>query len=318
MADRRQLTADVKERARALGFSAVGIADATQENDDGVRLQEWLDGGFAASMQWMGRRARERSDPAAVLPGVRSVIVVSMNYFVPGDVPEGAPKISRYARGADYHDVMGARMQEYARWIQETIPGATAKWYVDTGPVMEKAWAGRAGIGWIGKHTTLISPVDGSWIFLGVILTTASLIADEPAVDRCGTCTACIDVCPTAAIVEPYVLDARRCIAYLTIEHRGAFDPALAASLDGWIFGCDACQDVCPWNTKLAHPTDEGAFAPRAQALAPDVHALMRMDEKEFAGLFAGTPVVRAKAAGMKRNCAALLGGERSIDPGPR
>jgi epoxyqueuosine reductase len=215
----------------------------------------------------------------------------------------------------DYHDVIGARLKEFVRWLAETIPGAIGKWYVDTGPVMEKAWAQRAGIGWIGKHTTLISPDDGSWVFLGVVLTTASLIADEPAVDRCGSCTACIEACPTAAIVEPYVLDAGKCIAYRTIEHRGAFAPDVAASLDGWIFGCDVCQDVCPWNTKRAHPTDETAFAPNPGTLAPDAHALIEMSDNEFADHFAGTPVLRAKADGMKRNCTAYLSGRQEADP---
>jgi epoxyqueuosine reductase len=310
VADRRHTTAEVKAHALSLGFSAVGIADASESNDDAVRLQQWLDRGYAASMQWMERRKAERGDPSALLPGIQSVIVVSMNYYVPSAAPEGVPKISRYARGTDYHDVIGGRMQEFVRWLGETFPGTSSKWYVDTGPVMEKPWAQRAGIGWIGKHTTLISPVDGSWVFLGVVLTTASLDADERAVDRCGSCTACIDACPTAAIVEPYVLDAGKCIAYLTIEHRGAFTPDGEASLDGWIFGCDVCQDVCPWNAKRAHPTPEAAFAPRAGMLAPDADVLIGLDEKKFGELFAGTPVLRAKAAGMKRNCIAYRNGQ--------
>lgn len=311
MFDRRRVTAQVKERATALGFSAVGIADAAGAGSEGARLEEWLGRGYAGSMHWMAKRRAERADPALILPGLRSVIVVTKNYFVPGEVPEAAPKIARYARGLDYHDVMGPRLEEFVRWLTETIPDAVSRWYVDTGPVMEKAWAQRAGLGWIGKHTTLISPDDGSWVFLGVVLTTASLIADEPAADRCGSCTACIDACPTAAIVEPYVLDARKCIAYLTIEHRGAFAPDEAASLDGWIFGCDTCQDVCPWNAKLAHPADEKSFVPRPGTVAPDADAVMAMEQPAFDEMFAGTPVVRAKLAGMKRNCAAFLRRDR-------
>jgi epoxyqueuosine reductase len=311
MFDRRRVTAQVKERATALGFSAVGIADAADTASDGARLDEWLGRGYAASMHWMSRRKAERADPAQILPGIRSVIAVTKNYFLPDGPTEGAPKIARYARGLDYHEVMGARLEEFVRWLGETIPGAESRWYVDTGPVMEKAWAQRAGLGWIGKHTTLISPDDGSWVFLGVVLTTASLIADAPAADRCGSCTACIDACPTAAIVESYVLDAGKCIAYLTIEHRGTFAPDVAASLDGWIFGCDVCQDVCPWNAKLAHPAEEQAFAPRPGTLVPDAAAIMAMDQQAFDDLYAGTPVMRAKLAGMKRNCAAFLGGDR-------
>lgn len=311
MADRRETTAAVKDRARALGFSAVGIADAQDRGEDAVRLEQWLDRGYEASMRWMAKRKAERGDPSIVLPGIRSVIVVSLNYYDPTPVPGAGPKISRYARGADYHGVMGERMTEFTRWLGEALPGTNSKWYVDTGPVMEKPWAQRAGIGWIGKHTTLISPADGSWVFLGVVLTTAELLPDAPALDRCGSCTACIDACPTGAIVEPYILDAGKCIAYLTIEHRGPFAPEVEASLDGWIFGCDVCQDVCPWNAKLSHPTAESAFEPREVTAAPDAETLLGLDEQQFAGLFAGTPVLRATAAGMKRNCIAYQRGLR-------
>lgn len=311
MADRRETTAAVKDRARALGFSDVGIADAQDRGEDAVRLQQWLDRGYAASMRWMERRKAERGDPAILLPGIRSIIVVSMNYYEPTPVPDEGPKISRYARGEDYHEVMGRRMTEFVRWLAGALPETTSRWYVDTGPVMEKPWAQRAGIGWIGKHTTLISPRDGSWVFLGVVLTTASLVPDAPALDRCGSCTACIDACPTQAIVEPYVLDAGKCIAYLTIEHRGAFEPDVEHSLDGWIFGCDICQDVCPWNAKRAHPTAEAAYAPRGVTAAPDAEVLLGLDEPQFTELFAGTPVLRAKVAGMKRNCIAYQRGLR-------
>lgn len=312
MADRRETTAAVKDRARALGFSAVGIADAQDRGEDAVRLEQWLDRGYAASMRWMERRKAERGDPSLVLPGIRSIIVVSMNYYHSTPVPDGGPKISRYARGGDYHEVMGQRMVAFVHWLGEAFPGTNSKWYVDTGPVMEKPWAQRAGIGWIGKHTTLISPDEGSWVFLGVILTTADLVADASAVDRCGSCTACIEACPTGAIVEPYVLDAGRCIAYLTIEHRGPFDPDREGALDGWIFGCDVCQDVCPWNAKRAHPTAEAAFAPRGVTAAPDAEDLLGIDEQRFADLFAGTPVLRATAAGLKRNCIAYQRGLRT------
>jgi epoxyqueuosine reductase len=314
--DRRRLTGEVKERLVSLGFTAVGIAEAAAAGDEGARLQEWLDRGYAASMQWMGKRKAERTDPAQLMPGVQSVIVVSMNYFAPEPpAPEG-PKISRYARGLDYHDVLGERLKEFVQWLHDTAPGATSRWYVDTGPVMEKAWAQRAGIGWIGKHTTLISPEHGSWVFLGVVLTTASLIADAAAVDRCGTCTRCIDACPTAAIVEPYVLDAGKCIAYLTIEHRGPFPPGLGQSLDGWIFGCDVCQDVCPWNEKLPRPTQEPAFATRPEMIAPVAAELLALSDDAFNEQFKGTPVVRARPEGMRRNCIAYQNRDEAVDPG--
>jgi epoxyqueuosine reductase len=241
---------------------------------------------------------------------------VSMNYFTPEEPAPDGPKISRYARGRDYHDVLGDRLKEFVLWLNDTAPGSTSRWYVDTGPVMEKVWAQRAGIGWIGKHTTLISPELGSWVFLGVVLTTVSLIADEPAVDRCGTCTRCIDACPTAAIVEPYVLDAGKCIAYLTIEHRGPLPQEFEHALDGWIFGCDICQDVCPWNEKLPRRTEEPAFAPRQEMLAPSAEELLAMTEDMFKERFAGTPVLRARSEGMKRNCMALQGRGGAADPG--
>ena len=234
------------------------------------------------------------------------MIVVSMNYYTPEEAAPDGPKISRYARGRDYHDVLGERLRDFVQWLNDTVPGATSRWYVDTGPVMEKAWAQRAGIGWVGKHTTLISPEYGSWVFLGVVLTTASLFADDAAVDRCGTCTRCIDACPTAAIVEPYVLDARRCIAYLTIEHRGPLPEDLEHALEGWIFGCDICQDVCPWNDKLQRPTEEPAFTPRPGMIAPSVVDLLAMTDDAFTVRFDGTPVVRARSEGMKRNCRAV------------
>ncbi len=240
----------------------------------------------------------------------RSVIVLAMNYYTPfAHGSEGTPaKISRYAWGKDYHTVMADRLERLWTWMQEEFSGVEGRWYVDTGPVMEKAWAQRAGIGWPGKHTNIISRECGSWIFLGVIISSLEPGPDTPAVDRCGTCTRCIDACPTAAIVEPYVLDAGRCIAYLTIEHRGPIDPDLSGQMDGWIFGCDVCQDVCPWNHKRAAVSPLSEFEPREGFLHPDVEEWGKMTPGEFAGRFAGSPVVRAKHAGLTRNLA-LAGG---------
>lgn len=311
------LTARMKEEVRTLGFSAVGVADATAPGDEGARLEEWLARGYASGMRWMARRQAERCDPSRVLEGVRSIIVVSANYAHPPAWAKDGPKISRYAEGLDYHDVLGARLQLLTAWLDGQAPGSRSRWYVDTGPVMEKAWAARAGLGWIGKHTTLISPRHGSWVFLGVVLTTIPLVPDGPATDHCGTCTRCIDACPTGAIVEPYVLDAGRCIAYLTIEHRGAFPPeAEERGLDGWIFGCDVCQEVCPWNEKLASPSGEPAFVPREGAPLPDAEELLGLDAEGFARRFAGTPVLRTGVDGMHRNCRAFLARRDGPDPG--
>ena len=300
----------IKRKAAELGFFRTGIARAGGLHGEGDLLSEWLECGYAATMNWMEKRAGERKDVRTLVPAARSVIVLAMNYYTPfAHGSEGTPaKISRYAWGKDYHTVMADRLERLWTWMQEEFSGVEGRWYVDTGPVMEKAWAQRAGIGWPGKHTNIISRECGSWIFLGVIISSLEVGPDTPAVDRCGTCTRCIDACPTAAIVEPYVLDAGRCIAYLTIEHRGPIDPDLSGQMDGWIFGCDVCQDVCPWNHKRAAVSPLSEFEPREGFLHPDVEEWGKMTPGEFAGRFAGSPVVRAKHAGLTRNLA-LAGG---------
>ncbi len=302
MASVNTLTQELKARCSTLGFTRVGIARAEQLEREGAHLETWLRNGYAATMTWMGRRAQERTDPGRVLPGARSVIVVAMNYYTPAPHAPGSSYISRYAWGDDYHDVLEPRLGDVAGWLAGEVPGSNSRWYVDTGPVMEKAWAQRAGIGWIGKHANVITQTHGSWVFLGVILTTADLEPDAPALDRCGSCTRCIDACPTAAIVDPYVVDARRCISYLTIEHRGPLPGDFAHRLEGWIFGCDICQDVCPWNTKHGTATAETGFSPREGLLAPDTHALAGLDDAEFKARFRGSPILRTGAAGLRRN----------------
>ena len=296
----------IKRKAAELGFSLTGITRAGELHPEGDLLGEWLDRGYGATMKWMGTRAQERRDVRALVPEARSVIVTAMNYYTPFvHGTEGTPaRISRYAWGEDYHTVIGKRLQQLWVWMQEEFSGVEGKWYVDTGPVMEKAWAQRAGIGWLGKHTNIISRECGSWVFLGVIISSIELEPDTPAVDRCGTCTRCIDACPTAAIVEPYLVDAGRCIPYLTIEHRGPIDPELSGLLDGWLFGCDVCQDVCPWNRKREAASPCAEFAPRDGFLHPDVEEWRKMTPEEFAGRFAGSPVLRAKYAGFSRNLA--------------
>jgi len=302
MVNNRSLTEDLKARCKQLGFVHVGIASAEELVEEGARLDVWLRNGFAGSMGWMGKRAQERVNPERVLPGVRSIVVVAMNYYTPASHPPEAAKISRYAWGDDYHDVLGSRLAEVTSWLGIAVPGSASRWYVDTGPVMEKAWAQRSGIGWIGKHATLITTTHGSWVFLGVLLTTVELMPDEPALDRCGTCTLCLEACPTKAIVEPYVVDARRCISYLTIEHRGELPAEFAGQLNGWIFGCDICQDVCPWNMKHSTETTDPAFSPRDGMLDPDTGELGGLDETEFKSRFQKSPLLRTRAEGLRRN----------------
>ena len=265
-------TADrIKLRALELGFTKVGIARCEPLVDEGKRLSEWLGYGYHASMSWMERDTEKRIDPSKIVPGATSVISVALNYYTPNKHSEepGMGKISRYAWGDDYHQVMTVRLKQFWNWLVEQFPGIEGRYYVDTGPVMEKVWAQRAGLGWIGKHTNLITDDFGSWVFLGEIISTLEAEPDQPGTDHCGTCTLCIEACPTAAIVQPYLVDSNRCISYLTIEHRGSIDHSEARQFDGWIYGCDICQDVCPWNQKFATPGRDSAFEPREWNRAP-------------------------------------------------
>jgi epoxyqueuosine reductase len=304
----------IREYALSLGFSHCGFAKAEALETEGARLRGWLDRGLQAGMGWMERDPEKRSDPRRIVDNAISVISVSMNYHTnhlhSGDGDTG--KISRYAWGEDYHDVMGGRLEELEKWLFSEYPESRSRRYVDTGPVMDKAWAVRAGIGWLGKHSNVISRDIGSWIFLGEIITTLPLAFDAPIGDYCGSCTACIDACPTQAIIEPYVVDANRCISYLTIEYRGEDIPeAQRGAFDNWVFGCDVCQDVCPWNS-FAVETRERAFAPRPGSTALELTALARISDEEFRERFRGTPVTRTKAKGMRRNARTVLADKES------
>ena len=294
------LTQSVKARALELGFDRVAIGPATPP-EHGPAFSRWLEAGYAATMHYLGRREGERLDPARVLPGAQSVICVALNYYQ-GDTTADSSwsPVARYAWGSDYHSVITPRLAELAAHLADA-GGAASKGYVDTGPVLERDLAARAGLGWIGKNTMLLHPELGSWFFIGALLTTAALEVDEPLADRCGSCRACLDACPTQAFVAPYVLDARRCISYLTIEHRGAIDPALEDALGPWQFGCDICQSVCPWNRK-APPTREPSFRPSAPY--PGAARIVEMSDEELRARFHGTALTRAKPAGLRRNAA--------------
>lgn len=294
------LAESVKALALAVGFDRVGIGPAGPPGH-GAEFERWLAAGHAGEMGYLGRRAAERLDPAQVLPGARAVVCVAMNYYQgePPPDPSWSP-VARYAWGRDYHDVMRPRLERLVRYLEDET-GARARGYVDTGPLLERDLAARAGLGWIGKNTMLLHPALGSWFFIGIVLTTADLEPDAPMADRCGQCRACLDACPTGAFVAPYVLDARRCISYLTIEHRGAIAPALHTGIGGWEFGCDACQVVCPWNRK-APVAGEREFFP-VQAY-PGAEAIIAMGDAEFERRFGGTALMRGRAAGMRRNAA--------------
>jgi epoxyqueuosine reductase len=296
------LTEAVKARALALGFDLVAVGPADPP-EHGEALARWVADGHAGTMAYLGRRLPERLDPRRVLPEARAVVCVALNYFQGPAADESWAPVARYAWGRDYHDVMTPRMDALARFIGEAA-GERGRCYVDTGPVLERDLAARAGLGWVGKNSMLLHPSLGSWFFIGVLLTTAALVHDDALPDRCGTCRACLDACPTDAFVAPYVLDARRCISYLTIEHRGPVDSALASAMGQWQFGCDVCQDVCPWNRK-APLTREPAFLPTSPY--PGAAAVAAMEDPAFARRFAGTPLTRPKAEGMRRNARIAL-----------
>ena len=299
------LTGSVKALALELGFDLVAVGPATPP-EHGAALRRWVEAGHAGTMGYLERRLEERLDPDRVLPGAQTAVCVALNYYQgePGD-PSWRP-IARYAWGRDYHDVIGPRLERLAAHLTEA-EGARSRGYVDTGPVLERDLAARAGLGWIGKNTMLLHPALGAWFFIGVLLTTAELVSDAPLADRCGSCRACLDACPTGAFVAPYVLDSRRCISYLTIEHRGAIDSDLHRDMTGWQFGCDVCQDVCPWNRK-APPTPHPEFLPRAAY--PGAEALSRMDDASIREMFRDTALLRAKPPGLRRNAQIYLENE--------
>lgn len=297
------LTEHIKRKALDLGFSKVGIARADVLAGEGAHLTEWLNRGYHASMHWMGKNVEKRIDPSLVVPGAKSVISVALNYYTPQQHSEDpqAGKISRYAWGDDYHIHVTKRIQSLFECIIQLAPESVGRYYVDTGPVMDKVWAARAGIGWQGKHTNIITKEFGSWVFLGEIITTLQLDADEPMEDFCGSCTACIDACPTDAIREPYVVDSNACISYLTIEHRGEIAESLGKKFDHWVYGCDICQDVCPWN-RFQQPTAHSEFFPREHNIAPLVEDLRKITQSKFSEKYKNSPIKRTKREGITRN----------------
>ncbi len=315
--------AEIAAFARELGFEAVGFAGADQPADVAAGLRGFVAAGMHGEMDWMARTAERRAAPASLWPEVRTVIAVAINYGPPDDPlalleerERGA--ISVYARGADYHKAVKRRLKRLAGFIHGRY-GADAKVFVDTAPVMEKPAAERAGIGWQGKHTNLVSRAYGSWLFLGEVFTTLELPPDEPESDRCGSCRACLDVCPTNAFPAPYRIDARRCISYLTIEHKGHIAPEFRAAMGNRIFGCDDCLAVCPWN-KFARQTRELAFLPRAELTAPRLADLSGLDDAGFRRVFSGSAIKRVGRDRLVRNTLIAIGnsGDRSLAPAAR
>lgn len=302
-------TEKIRQKALEIGISKVGIVGAEPLSAEGEHLRSWLEQGLHGEMAWMEREPEKRSDPRVLFPPTKSVIVAAVNYFTPHEHIDAASvgKISRYAWGDDYHEIVKAKLGQLLEWIKAEQPGADGKVCVDTSPIMDKAWAVRAGLGWIGKHSNVITQEFGSWVFLGEILLNIELEYDTDLVpDHCGTCTMCLDACPTSAIVEPYVVDSRKCISYATIELRSdELPPEISENLEGWIYGCDICQDVCPWN-RFEKPTQETRFEPRDGETSLDLASVDSMEHEEYVVRFRGSPIKRTKLAGLKRNAAAL------------
>jgi epoxyqueuosine reductase len=315
-------SAEIKRRATALGFDATGVAPL-ERNAHATELDRWLAAGHAGTMTYLHRQAEKRKDPTRIMPEARVAVVTLTNYFHGADLTPWPPlrnaergnegvrsRVAQYAWSSDYHHVLGDRLEQLAAAIRDLAPGSTTRCYVDAGPVPERELAQRAGLGWIGKNMMLIHPEIGSFTFIGVVLTDAALAPDLPfEADRCGTCRRCLDACPTSAFAGPRDLDARACISYLTIEHRGTFTDEQRRSVGTWVFGCDVCQDVCPWNVSFAQVTADRDLAPRAEVAAPDLRRLLDMDEQEFARRYGDTPFERPGHAGMRRNAAAVLAG---------
>ncbi|MGB0911640.1 MAG: tRNA epoxyqueuosine(34) reductase QueG [Nitrospirales bacterium] len=317
------LAESIKKEASRLGFDAVGFASVpihqslldppyTSSTDNSLpttlyaRLIHWLAEGYHATMEWMDRHPDRRSHPAFVLPECRSIISVGLNYFTHDVANESQEngRIARYAWGQDYHNVFKKRLKLLEEYIKTLAPDAQTKWYVDTGPIMEKAWAQEAGLGWIGKHSNLVSSDFGSWLLLGEILTTLELSPDVAGTDLCGSCTLCIDACPTGAIVEPYVVNAETCISYLTIEYRGEeeeLSEELKKNMGNRIFGCDDCLDICPYNNNRV-ATTESAFYSNDVTIGPNLSRMNILDKATFNDMFRFSPIRRAKHEGFRRN----------------
>ena len=311
----RDLAARARELAREAGFDLVGVASARAPAELAF-FAEWVGRGHAGEMGYLTRQVAKRSDLRAAFPWARSIVCVGLQYDTPHaystDAPDDRGWISRYAWGDDYHDVMKAMLDRLVERLREEAGPFQARAYVDTGPIVERAWAAAAGLGAWGKNTCLLHPEHGSWFFLGEVVTELELTPDAPRTDMCGSCTACLDACPTGALPAPYVLDATRCLSYLTIELKGSIPEDKRAGLGRHVFGCDICQDVCPWNRKReAHGGP--AFEPRPDGYAPDLAALAALDDEAFRERFRKSPVKRTKRRGLLRNVAVALG--NSGDP---
>jgi epoxyqueuosine reductase len=300
---RAELTKRIKSKAIEIGFTKAGVTSAAPFDDAADRFEAWVASGAHGVMKWMERDHEKRRDVRNILPGANSILSLALNYYAASDIKDGRDlKISRYAWGTDYHEIIPPMLRKLLTEIKQLVPEAEGRYYTDTGPLLEKPIAERAGIGWQGKHTNIITREVGSWVFLAEIILNIELEPDTPAEDMCGTCTRCLDACPTDAL-KPYEIDATRCISYLTIELKPEhkIPEEFASKMEGWLYGCDICQDVCPWN-RFAEPTPIQEFAPRKENLHLTPEAIQHMDQEAFSRRFQKSAVKRTKLAGLKRN----------------
>lgn len=293
--------ASIKAKALALGFDACGISSVRYLAEEAPRLEAWLKAGNHASMEWMERHFDKRLDPAKLMPGAKSVVSVTLNYFPHEQQAGGLPKISKYAYGTDYHYVVKEKLGLLLAFIREKIGAVEGRAFVDSAPVMDRVWAKEAGLGWIGKHSLLLTKGAGSFFFIGELILDIPLHPDGPVTDHCGTCTKCIDACPTAAIIAPAVVDANKCISHMTIELRDALPEAHRHQMDNWAFGCDVCQDVCPWN-RFSKPHSTPEFAPTNGLLEMTPNDWEEITQAVFKKTFKSTPLMRTERKGMLRN----------------
>lgn len=296
-------TSLIKSRAHQLGFMYCGISKATFLEDEAPKLEQWLKNGYQGKMDYMNNHFDKRLDPRLLVDGAKSVVSLLLNYYpTEKQEDEEAPKISKYAYGKDYHFVIKEKLKELLAFIQEEIGEVGGRVFVDSAPVMDKVWAKKSGLGWVGKHTNLVHPKEGSFFFIAELILDIDLEPDGPMKDYCGTCTACIDACPTDAILQPYVVDGSKCISYLTIELKDAIIPGeFKSQMENWMFGCDICQDVCPWN-RFSKPHKEPAFNPHENLLKMNKSDWQDLTEEIFQELFKNSAVKRTKFAGLKRN----------------
>lgn len=304
-----QITNDIViEKAKSLRFALVGFSKAEILKEESAHLLEWLENGYQAGMQYMERNQERRRDIRNVFAEAKSIISLGMNYYTPfnHNQSDDEGKISRYAWGKDYHFIISNKLKILEKELAEIDSGFRSISYIDTGPVMDKAWAVKAGLGWIGKHTNVINSSIGSWFFIANIITNYEFNYSEMITDHCGSCTACIDACPTNAIADEYQVDANRCISYLTIENKGEIPDSFKNRFEGWIFGCDICQDVCPWNIKFSEECKIEEFKPAGGKTGIELREINEMDDETFKARFSESPLKRAKLSGLKRNSSFL------------